>query len=119
MACSVPTARGSLVVLESSFNDSHWHAILDAKEPTGTRWAINAKAMDNLYYGKPRVWDCHAGKEYPDDAVYVGCRVLGGSKVLREGTIFGNGANPLVSHEGSLKTEAEFRAYAVKKMDDP
>jgi hypothetical protein len=24
---------------------------------------------------QPRVWDCHAGKKYPADAVYVGCRV--------------------------------------------
>jgi Domain of unknown function (DUF4326) len=69
---------------------------------------------------QPRVWDCHAGKSYPADAVYVGCRVRnrkGG--VIREGSIFGNGTNPLVSHHGSLNTESEFRAYAVEKLQDP
>ncbi len=69
---------------------------------------------------QPRVWDCHAGKSYPADAVYVGCRVRnrkGG--VIREGSIFGNGTNPLVSHHGSLNTESEFRAYTVEKLQDP
>jgi hypothetical protein len=68
----------------------------------------------------PRVWDCHAGKNYPADAVYVGCRVRnrrGG--VIREGSIFGNGTNPLVSHKGALHSESEFRAYAVEKLRDP
>lgn len=69
---------------------------------------------------QPRVWDCHAGKHYPEDAVYVGCRVTnrkGG--VIREGSIFGNGANPLVSHKGALRTESEFRAHAIEKLKDP
>jgi hypothetical protein len=68
----------------------------------------------------PNVWDCHAGKNYPADAVYVGCRVRnrkGG--VIREGSIFGNGANPVVSHKGALHTESEFRAYAIEKLKDP
>ena len=68
----------------------------------------------------PKVWDCHAGKKYPADAIYVGCRVpdrRGG--VIREGTIFGNGTNPLRSHHGWLKTEAEFRRYAEAKLLDP
>jgi len=70
--------------------------------------------------GQPRVWDCHAGKDYPADAVYVGCRVRnrrGG--VVREGSIFGNGTNPLVSHKGALNSESEFRAYAIEKLKDP
>jgi len=39
--------------------------------------------------------------------------------VIREGTIFGNAKNPLVSHNGWLKTEEEFRDYAIKKLEDP
>ncbi len=68
----------------------------------------------------PRVWDCHSGKNYPANAVYVGCRVRdrkGG--VIRQGSIFGNGSNPLISHRGSLKSESEFRTYAVEKLKDP
>lgn len=69
---------------------------------------------------EPRVWDCHAGNNYPADAVYVGCRVRnrkGG--VIREGSIFGNGTNPLESHHGSLNNESAFRAYAIEKLKDP
>jgi 2OG-Fe(II) oxygenase superfamily/Domain of unknown function (DUF4326) len=68
---------------------------------------------------QPQVWDCHAGKKYPADAVYVGCRVRnrqGG--VIREGSLLGNGTNPLVSHKGGLQSESEFRAYAVRKLKD-
>jgi alkylated DNA repair dioxygenase AlkB len=48
----VLTHNGSLVVLPSSFNDTHEHAILDDKTATGTRYAINAKCMDEIYYGE-------------------------------------------------------------------
>jgi alkylated DNA repair dioxygenase AlkB len=48
----VLTRNGSLVVLPSSFNDTHEHAILDDKTATGTRYAINAKCMDEIYYGE-------------------------------------------------------------------
>ena len=37
----------------------------------------------------------------------------------REGTIFGNGTNPLVSHKGALETEEKFREYAERKMQEP
>ena len=69
---------------------------------------------------QPRVWDCHAGKRYPANAVYVGCRTTHPFKghVIREGTIFGNGADPLVSHAGGCEGENEFRAYAIEKMKD-
>jgi len=67
----------------------------------------------------PRVWDCHAGKQYPADAVYVGCKVSMYGRTIREGSIFGNGANPLVSHRASFKTEREFRDYATKRLTDP
>jgi NADPH-dependent glutamate synthase beta subunit-like oxidoreductase len=39
--------------------------------------------------------------------------------VIRAGSIFGNGTNPLVSHHGSINSESEFRAYAVEKLQDP
>ena len=67
----------------------------------------------------PRVWDCHAGKQYPAAAVYVGCKVSMYGRTIREGSIFGNGANPLVSHRGSFKTEREFRDYSTKRLTDP
>ena len=67
----------------------------------------------------PRVWDCHAGKQYPADAVYVGCKVSMYGRTIREGSNFGNGANPLVSHRGSFKTEREFRDYAMKRLTNP
>jgi hypothetical protein len=69
---------------------------------------------------QPRVWDCHKGKKYPADAVYVGCRALSRKgEILREGTIFGNGTHPLVSHKGAIHSEREFRAYAIEKLKDP
>jgi len=48
----IVTKNGSLVILPSSFNDTHEHAILDDKTATGTRYAINAKCMDEIYYGE-------------------------------------------------------------------
>jgi hypothetical protein len=70
---------------------------------------------------EPRVWDCHAGKKYPADAVYVGCRTMHPFKgyVIRQGSIFGNGASPLISHEGGLHSDREFRAYAIEKLKHP
>ena len=73
---------------------------------------------------KPRVYCCRAGMAYPPDAVYVGCKTLSPS---REGTPFGNAKNPFVlpQHKDSHKnariadTEKDFRAYAIKKMQDP
>jgi hypothetical protein len=105
---------GSLITLPASMNTTHQHAIRKDKT-TSVRYSINCKSLPLT-----GVWDCHAGKRYPTDAVYVGCRVLGrDGKVIREGTPFGNGANPLVSHDGAFKTEAEFREYAERKMQDP
>jgi hypothetical protein len=105
---------GSLITLPASMNTTHQHAIRKDKT-TSVRYSINCKSLPLT-----GVWDCHAGKRYPADAVYVGCRVLGrDGKVIWEGTPFGNGTNPLVSHDGALKTEAEFREYAERKMQDP
>ena len=43
---------------------------------------------DKEKHRHPRVWDCHAGKNYPANAVYVGCLVrskpsLGAHAVVR------------------------------------
>ena len=83
--------------------------------------AVSEESLIGKVDGEPQVWDCHAGKKYPADAVYVGCRTTHPFKgyVIREGTIFGNGANPLISHEGALHSEPEFRAYAIGKLKDP
>jgi hypothetical protein len=104
---------GSLITLPSSMNTTHQHAIRKDKT-TSVRYSINCKSLPLT-----GVWDCHAGKRYPADAVYVGCRVLGrDGKVIREGTPFGNGANPLVSHDGAFESEEEFREYAERKMQN-
>jgi len=111
---SVLAEVGSLITLPASMNTTHEHAILKDKT-MGVRYSVNCKSLP-LY----AVWECRAGKNYPPDAVYVGCRVCDRKgNVIREGTIFGNGANPLISHKGGLKTEAEFREYAERKMKDP
>ena len=112
-------AKGSLAVLPSSFNDTHQHAVLKYKD-AGLCYSINCKVLPTLKPNKPkpRVYDCHAGKKYPADAIYVGCRVERGGEVIREGTIFGNGTNPLESHRGALDVDA-FREYAKAKMADP
>jgi hypothetical protein len=100
---SVLAEVGSLVTLPASMNTTHQHAIRRDKT-TAVRYSINCKSLP--LYG---VWDCHNGKNYPkkgvnfhEDAVYVGCRVVRGGRVIREGTIFGNAANPLVAHDGAL-----------------
>jgi Domain of unknown function (DUF4326) len=86
-----------------------------------TRNAVSEKLITPKMPRQPQVWDCHAGKKYPADAVYVGCRTTHPFKghAIREGTIFGNGANPLISHEGALHSDREFRAYAIEKLKDP
>jgi alkylated DNA repair dioxygenase AlkB len=97
--------------------------------PLGTRFSLVAYTREGLTRAgisnrtkkTPTVWDCHKGKNYPADAVYVGCRVLNRKgKLIREGHIFGNGTNPLVSHRGAIHSENAFRAYAIAKLtDDP
>jgi 2OG-Fe(II) oxygenase superfamily/Domain of unknown function (DUF4326) len=99
--------------------------VLPRKRFAGPRISLTFRNPDLSAAGpwgrKPQVYDCHAGKKYPKDAVYVGCKVRdrkGG--VIREGTIFGNATDPLKSHKGWLKSDKAFRAYAEKKIrDDP
>jgi len=83
--------------------DHNWEGVVSRNTDSGQR---------------PAVWCCKAGMTYPEDAVYVGCRVRRG-KVSKKGSIFGNGTNPLVSHKGGRHTEGEFRAYAIEKLRDP
>jgi len=123
-AASVLAQHGSLIVMPAALNDTHQHAILPDKTTT-VRYSINAKCLVD----QPQVWNCHAGEHYPPDAVYVGCCTRRG-RVIREGTIFGNGAKPLISHKGAIlpkddssadakRAEDEFRRYAEQKMLDP
>lgn len=102
---------GSLITMSSEENDTHTHAVPKCKART-PRISINCKSVG------PRVYDCHAGKKYPADAIYVGCKSQRGGKVIREGTIFGNGTNPLESHDGALDIAA-LREYAKSKANDP
>jgi hypothetical protein len=119
------TASGDLVEMPVGFHDDYKHAVLPQKYFAATRISLTFRNPDLSSSGPwvplkgPKVWDCHAGKDYPKDAIYVGCRVSRGSRLIREGTIFGNGTDPLVSHDGWLKTEEAFRQYAEQKMLDP
>jgi hypothetical protein len=59
-----------------------------------------------------RVYDCHAGKKYPADAVYVGREVRSRrtGQIIRPATPFGN---------YERLTGDDFRAYAERKMQEP
>jgi alkylated DNA repair dioxygenase AlkB len=111
---NIPLPQGSLLVMSPQINDTYLHAILDMKN-VGVRYSINAKCLP---LRKPQVHDCHAGKEYPSDAVYVGCRTERGGKLIRAGTIWGNATNPLHNHDGALSI-GYFREYATEMMTEP
>jgi Domain of unknown function (DUF4326)/2OG-Fe(II) oxygenase superfamily len=116
--------HGSLITLPSCMNDTHVHAVLPDKDVTGIRFAWNCKAMDETYYsgdGTPKVWCCKAGYEYPQDAIYVGCRTIRGQ--AREGSSFGNAVDPFKVRNAKTNpwlagNEADFRTAALKKMED-
>ena len=111
---SVLAEVGSLTTLPASMNVTHQHAILKDKT-TGVRYSINCKSLPLF-----AVWECRAGKNFPPEAVYVGCRVRDRKgNILREGTIFGNGAYPLLAKKGGCETEEEFREYAERRMHNP
>lgn len=119
------TECGDLVEMPKGFHakGAYKHAVLPQNRFAGPRISLTFRNPDLTAAGpwgqKPQVYDCHAGKKYPPDAVYVGCKVRnrkGG--VVREGTSFGNATNPLISHKGWLKSEKAFRGYAEKKMQD-
>jgi site-specific DNA-methyltransferase (adenine-specific) len=97
---------GSLITLSSEANDTHEHAVLTTPGCKSVRYAVNCKAISPH---QPQIWDCHAGKKYPADAIYVGREVTDRrGKLIRAASPFGN---PYLSPE-------EFRAYAEEKMKD-
>jgi len=130
------TEDGDLVVMPVGFHnkDGYYHAVLPQRQFAAARFSLTFRNPDLSASGPwapehtPRVWDCHAGKDYPAGAIYVGCCVRnrqGG--VIRAGTIFGNGKNPLVSHrpwaagkesDPPSKNATAFRTYAEQKMLD-
>jgi hypothetical protein len=78
---------------------------------------VPPKASEKLraWGNKPRVWYCRAGNQYPPDAVYVGCLTA-----RFPGTVYGNDYEPFKGHKNWVATnEKDFRAYAIKKMQDP
>jgi hypothetical protein len=84
-------------------------AFMQGKETRGTGAGMRVVALDN---GKPRVWCCRAGKQYPPDAVYVGCLTA-----RFPGTIYGNDHEPFKGHKKWIAdNEADFRKYAKQKM---
>jgi hypothetical protein len=122
--------HGTLITMPSILNETHEHAILREARVHGTRYSVVAKCMPPLREvlpvrsEGPRVFDCHAGKEYPADAVYVGCRTIDRSgNVIREGTIWGNAVDPFQvrnkhSNPWIAEDEAGFRKYAESRMHD-
>ena len=121
-----PAQHGSLIIMPAEFNDTHHHAILPdrSKRP---RISINTKCLI-----APRVYDCHKGERYPSSrmpelhcpipAVYVGCTVKSqrDGSTIRQGTIYGNGVNPLKGHHPmAADTEESFRRYAETRMLEP
>ena len=80
------------------------------------RISVNTKCLV-----RPRVFSLKDGwGKYPRWAVYVGCRFEAHGKLVREGTIYGNGVNPLTGHYPmAAQDEAGFRQYAEERMTDP
>jgi len=137
--------HGSLITIPSDHNWTHEHAVLVDKPPKGLRISFNTKclptdetldefiarmerpssadqrrttAVPRLI--EPKIYDCHAGCKYPADAIYVGCKVQRGGKVIRPGTIYGNGVDPLKGHYPmAAANDGEFREYAIRRMQDP
>jgi hypothetical protein len=100
-------------------NSSHWHAILkdEAKNVKygltrgsyGPRVSVNSKCLV-----PPRVFSIKS-RRYPRFGVYVGCKFA-----HLEGTVYGNGKDPLNGHYPMIASnEADFRDYVEKKMSDP
>jgi hypothetical protein len=102
-------APGSLIVLPSEFNYTHWHAILPERFPCGPRISVVGK---HLF--APQVFSIPS-QRFPRYGRYVGCK-----KGRWPATIYANDRNPEVGHYDPIaKTEAEFRSYAEKRMQNP
>ncbi|HSY64606.1 MAG TPA: DUF4326 domain-containing protein [Terriglobales bacterium] len=67
-----------------------------------------------------RVWSRKKSQgPYPPNAMYVGCRTVDRftGKERCKGTIYGNDYKPFVGHKNQIAdNDADFRAYAVKRM---
>jgi hypothetical protein len=93
-------AHGSLYILPSMYNTTHEHEVPSSKTPCGVRVGINCKSIPAPQEAAftlsaddgPKIYDCHAGKKYPADAVYVGREVRDRQtgKVSWSATPFGN-----------------------------
>lgn len=129
------TKNGSLVEMPVGFHeeDAYRHAILPQKKFAAARISLTFRSPDLSVSGPwapiqhtpgfiesiPKVWCCKAGRTYPKDAVYVGCKTVRGQK--RDGSVFGNAVNPLkVRNKNSnpwVATDAKsFREYVKQKM---
>ena len=106
-AWGVPTNHGELIETPIGFHDNYFHSVRKERAFTLPRISLTFRNVDLSPNGKwfwhglkPQVWDCHAKKAYPPDAVYVGCTTRDRrGKVIRVGTFFGN-AQRLVAAEG-------------------
>jgi len=136
------TESGDLVEMPVGFHEkgAYRHAVLPQKSYAAARISLTFRSPDlsecsfsavrvtageitgrstkNQFAG-PRVWCCKAGKTYPTDAVYVGCKTVRGQ--VRDGSIFGNAVNPLKMRNKNsnplVATDAaSFREYAEQKM---
>ncbi len=107
---------GSLIVLPSEFNYTHWHAILPERFPCGPRISVVGK---HLF--APGVFSIKA-RRFPRYAKYVGCKFA-----QYEGTVYGNDHKPFEGHRSPIvpnqlpaeEKEKLFRAYAEKRMQEP
>ncbi|MGA8500385.1 MAG: DUF4326 domain-containing protein [Candidatus Sulfotelmatobacter sp.] len=85
------------------------------KHPCGVRISVNTKCLT-----KPKVFSLKDGwGHYPRWAVYVGCRYEVDGKLVKEGTPYGNGKNPLAGLAGAIRTETAFRKYVAERLSDP
>ena len=120
-------AHGSLYILPSAYNTTHEHAVLDSKTPCGIRVGINCTHVEppqashlNLFAetADPKIYDCHAGCEYPADAVYVGREVRDRTtgKMSWPATPFGNHNRHKTD---TLDGMAAWHAEVAEKMKSP
>jgi len=120
-------AHGSLYIIPSAYNTTHEHEVPSSKTPCGVRVGINCKSvpapplqlsLSAETADRPSIYDCHAGKKYPADAVYVGREVRDRQtgKVAWPATPFGNtNRRRTETPEG----KAAWAADVAEKMKDP
>jgi len=151
------TESGDLVEMPVGFHEklAYRHAVLSQKRFAAARISLTFRSPDLSSGGPwapkpsnainpdgtpqvtpsqpanqpPKVWCCRAGKTYPENAEYVGCKTAK-ARGNREGSVFGNAVNPSkvrskknpwAAGQGLDDPEEKakaFRAYAEKKMND-